>query len=302
MLRVTGAIDAPLVTGNVDLANLTAYQERIDSAHGEVTFTPTAIEIANGEARMGPARIQVSGAYNHLANDWKDGAVRFDVSSSGLTLGQIKHVQEFRAGVGGQLDLKAVGSAKIVKGTVDLTSLNGDLDWRNAVVDGRPYGNLQLTASTRLPLLTLAAKVNLGGIQMQGSGEWRMEGDYPGQARLEIPRVPFAALHDLAPEPHLRKDLPFDGFLQGEAIIAGPLNQPRAMKADVTLSTVQYDQRVIVLAVGDLPAEQLVVELGEHRRVGALQVQPDQLRESRHRGLLPVRAKSDHPRGESLQP
>ena len=83
-----------------------------------------------------------------------------------------------------------------------------------------------VTAATKLPLLTLAAKVTLGGIQIQGNGEWRMEGDYPGQAHVQIPRIPFATLHDLAPGKHLRKDLPFDGFLEGEATITGPLNQP----------------------------------------------------------------------------
>jgi len=269
MLHVTGSIDSPLVTGNVDLANITAYQEHIDTARADVTMTPTAVEIANGEARMGAARILASGSYNHLANDWKDGAVRFDVATSGLTLPQIRHVQDFRAGLGGQLDLKANGSFKLVKGEVDLTSLNGDLDWRNAIVDGHPYGSLQVTASTRLPLLTLAAKVNLGGIQIQGNGEWRMEGDYPGQARLEIPRVPFAALHDLAPEPHLRKELPFDGFLEGEAIITGPLNRPRAMKADVTLSTLQFNPNPNAKPVAGAPAQDLVLRNAQPVRLEA---------------------------------
>ncbi len=68
-----------------------------------------------------------------------------------------------------------------------------------------------------------------------------MEGDYPGQAHFQIPRITFATLHDLTPGEHLRKDLPFDGFLQGEATISGPLNDPADMKADVTLSTVQLN-------------------------------------------------------------
>ena len=56
------------------------------------------------------------------------------------------------------------------------------------------------------------------------------------------------------------------------------------------------DYRVPGLAVNDFPAQYLVVELGQHRRVGALQVHPDQGRESRHRALLPVRSRPDHPR------
>ena len=65
------------------------------------------------------------------------------------------------------------------------------------------------------------------------AGEWRMEGDYRGQAHVPIPRISLATLHDLTPGKHVRKDLPFDGFIEGEATISGPLNQPSSMKADV---------------------------------------------------------------------
>ncbi len=61
---------------------------------------------------------------------------------SGVDLAQLKHVQEFESGLGGRLDLKASGAAKIVNGLADLTSLNGQLSVRNAMLDGRTYGNL----------------------------------------------------------------------------------------------------------------------------------------------------------------
>ena len=258
-LHVMGSLDSPLVTGKVDIQNVTAYEEHFDTAQADITFTTTGLEISQGEARSGPARISLNGAYNHPAKDWKDGSLRFEVTSDGLTVAQFKHVQNFRDGLAGQMDLKASGTAKLVSGSVELTSLNGQLYLRNAVLDGRPYGDLELTASTRLPLLTLAARVNLGGIQIQGNGEWRMEGDYPGQARIEIPRVPFATLHDLAPGPHLRSELPFDGFLQGEATVTGALNKPSAMKADITLSSVQFSARPNLRPLAGAQAQDLVL-------------------------------------------
>jgi translocation and assembly module TamB len=139
----------------------------------------------------------------------------------------------------------------------------------NAVVDGRPYGNLELTASTRLPILALSATVNLGGIEIQGSGEWRMEGDYPGQAHIQIPRVPFDTLHDLTPGRHLRQALPFEGFLTGEATVSGPLNHPTAMKADVTLSTVQLNARPDVTPAVRTPVQDLVLRNAEPVRLEA---------------------------------
>jgi autotransporter translocation and assembly factor TamB len=186
-MRVSGSFESPLVNANVDLQNVTAYDEHFERAHADVTLTATAMEVTNADLRSGRAQITGSGAYNHPASDWSDGAVRFDIVSNRLSLPEIHHVQEFRKGLAGELDLKANGTAKVVKGNVSLASLNGQLSLKNAVVDGQSYGNLQLTATTRLPVLALSAKVDFRGIQIQGSGEWRMEGDYPGEAHIQIP-------------------------------------------------------------------------------------------------------------------
>ncbi len=237
-VRVSGSLESPLVAGAVTLDNLSAYDEHFSQARADVTFTTTALELSHGEARNGAGRITLSADYNHPASDWKDGSLRFDVATSGLDLSGIRRLQDFESGLGGRLDLKASGGAKIVNGVVDLTSLNGELTVKNAALDGRSYGNLTVAAATRLPLLTLAATATLDDVQIHGSGEWRMEGDYRGEAHVPIPRISIATLHDLTPGKHLRKDLPFDGFVEGEAIISGPLNQPSSMKADVTLSTV----------------------------------------------------------------
>ena len=258
--HVTGTIDSPFASGNVDLQNVNAYGEHFDRVRVDLTMTATSIEITNGDIRAGQARLTVSGAYNHPANDWKDGSLRFDVASNRFGLSQIKHVQDFRQGLGGEVEVKASGTAKIVKSEPTLASLNGQLSLRNAVVDGRNYGHVELTASTRLPVLTLGAQVDLSGIQLRGSGEWRMEGDYPGQARIEIPQVAFATLHDLWPGEHLRQELPFGGYLQGEAVIAGSLNKLSDLKATITLATVQLNAGPNVHPLAGTQAQDLVLK------------------------------------------
>ncbi len=264
-VHVSGSLESPLVAAAVSLENLTLWDEHFAQARADVTFTTTALEVAHGEAvfpsqaRNGAGRITLSGDYNHPASDWKDGSLRFDLATSGLDLTAIKRLQDFESGLGGRLDLKANGGAKIVNGVLDLTSLNGDLTVRNAALDGRSYGNLTVTASTRLPLLTLVATATLDDVQIHGTGEWRMEGDYRGQAHIPIPRISFATLHDLAPGKHVRKDLPFGGFIEGNAIVSGPLNQPSSMKADVTLSTVQLNASPNARPVSGVPAQDLVL-------------------------------------------
>ena len=258
-VRVSGSLDSPLASGTIEAANVSAYGEHADSFRGDVTISATAIEVSDGNIISGPARIAISGAYNHTARDWKDGALRFDISTTRLTLAQIKHVHDLESGLGGDVSIKANGAAKVVNGVIDLTSLTGQLSLHNAVLDGHPYGDLDLNASTRLPVLGVNAKVNLGGIQIEGSGEWRMEGDYLGVARFRIPRVPFASLHDLIPGPHVRAALPFDGFLQGDATVSGPLNDLRAMKADVVLSNVQLNANPSASPKGGFQAQDLVL-------------------------------------------
>ena len=201
----------------------------------------------------------VSGGYNHPANDWKDGSLRFDMATSGVDLAQVKHVQDFESGLGGRADLKAGGGAKIVNGLVDLTSLNGELSVRNAIARRPLLRQSEVTAATKLPLLTLAATATCRTMQIHGSGEWRMEGDYRGEAHVPIPRISFATLHDLSPGKHVRKDLPFEGFVEGEASITGPLNQPSLMKADVTLSTVQFNASPNTRPVAGVQLQDLVL-------------------------------------------
>lgn len=266
-VHVSGTVESPLASANLEAQNVTAYGEHFDSARTDVTFTETALEVSNAELRSGSGRITLSGAYNHTAHTWNDGSLRFDVAATRINLAQIKHVEDFRRGLGGEAELRASGAAKIVNGVFDLTSLNGRVGLRNALVDGQPYGNLEMTANTRLPILALAITVNLGGIQMHGGGEWRLDSGYPGQARIEIPRVPFSALHDLAPEPHERKDLPFDGFLQGDVTVAGPLNNLAAWKADVTLATVQVNSAASARPSAGAQAQDLVLHNAEPVRM-----------------------------------
>ncbi len=258
-VRVSGSLESPLIAGNVTASDVTAYGEPLGQARAGVTLTNTSLEISNGEARKGAARITLAGRYNHPANDWRDGSVRFDVSAAGVDLAQIKHLQDYESGFDGRLEVNASGDAKIVSGIVDLTSLAGQLTVRNAAFGGHSYGNLTIVAGTKLPLLTVAATATLDNVQIHGTGEWRMEGDYTGSLHIPIPRISFATLHDLAPGKKLRQNLPFDGFIQGDAVVSGPLNRPSMMKADVTLSTVQLNASPSVHPAAGVALEDLVL-------------------------------------------
>ena len=93
-----------------------------------------------------------------------------------------------------------------------------------------------------------------------GAAEWRMEGDYRGRgARSHPPHLVRDVAQSYPWQTFLRKDLPFDGFVEGQATISGPLNQLSSMKADVTLSTVQLNASPSARPVSGVLLQDLVL-------------------------------------------
>ena len=67
----------------------------------------------------------------------------------------------------------------------------------------------------------------------------------------------------------MRKELPFVGFLQGEAIISGPLNDPASMKGEVTLSAVEMSAGPGVKPRAGVQAQDLVLRNAQPIRLEA---------------------------------
>jgi translocation and assembly module TamB len=237
---IQGTLGAPRFSGNAQAENVTAYEEHADRVRADVTYSSGSLEAHNARVTAGAAQINVDASYQHAERDLKNGQLRFDISGRGLALAQIAHVRKLREGLNGQVEFKASGAANIVKGDLRLRSLDSQTSLRNATFDGRPYGNLTLTANTRDDILNVKASAVIRNTPVEGSGEWRLEGDYPGHGHVVIPRMTVAALHDLLPNPQ-RRELPFEGFFEGIVDIDGPLKQPDALKAQARISVLQIN-------------------------------------------------------------
>ncbi len=237
---VKGTYGAPQATLDAQATNVTAYDEQFSRVRANINYRGGAVEVANGDLQLGQAHIKASGAYTHPDNDWKNGDLRFDVSSNNFQLVSLSHVQKFEKGLNGTADLQAQGKARIVKGDFQLDQLTGRAELKNASLDGRPYGNLLLTANANGNLLDVKANADLRNTRLQGSGQWKLTGDYEGSAHIDIPRLSFATLNDLRPGVE-RKDLPFEGFLQGTVDIAGPLKKRDNLRANILLPVVQIN-------------------------------------------------------------
>ena len=235
-----GTLGALNGTAHIDAVNVTAYGERADRVRADVTLTGDTLDVTNARITAGKAVIEGNGIYKRQGDDWTTGQLQFDVATRDFAIGQSANLRKLREGVNGQAEAKANGTARLVKGDFRLETLTSQASVRNVVVDEHAYGNVNFTAVTKGSVLQVQANANLRGTALEGSGEWKLEGDYPGHGEMIVPRLTVATLHGLMPNTS-RPDLPFEGFIEGRVDFTGPLKKPELLKADVRLSTVQIN-------------------------------------------------------------
>jgi translocation and assembly module TamB len=241
-VRLSGTLRNPEAEIAAQVEKPAAFGEQADRARANVRYSPGAIEITAGEADAGAAKLRFQGSYQHRQDDWKNGAVRFEVAAQGLQASRVEAFKKRQTQFDGRLDGKAVGAARMVNGDFSLDSVNGDAAIRNLTVSGEAVGDLALTAAMQGADLSVRATAQLRESRIQAQGSWHMEGDDPGSATIRFPRMSVAALHDLAMiggTPAQKSAAPpFEGYVEGGATVRVALNKPQDFQAEVTLDTV----------------------------------------------------------------
>jgi hypothetical protein len=233
-LTIAGTYGNPAVQAHARAANLNAWQEQFASAQADIRYTADSIEVLNGIADADGGRIQFSGR-------WSGGNLAFSVAGAGLSLERISHVRDLGGGLGGKAELSATGTARVSKEHLDLQSLKGALTVRDATVNGKVAGSVSLTADTSGDSLKVTAEGNLRESQMKASGQWKLEGNYPGHAQLTFAPVSLAVLDGIvsAARGQPARELPFRGTVSGSATMTGPLGDLSQLRGEVRLAQIR---------------------------------------------------------------
>ncbi len=232
-IMVAGTYGNPAGSAHVQAEQVMAYGQPFDRVTADATFRDGAVDVQNGRANNGKASAGFGAA-------WKKGQLRFDVSGRGFNLAQIKAVSEIRPGIAGTVGLQAVGAAHLTEGELHLDDVNGRVSIQNAIVDGKAIGNMTATANTRDGTLEVHADADVRGSDVHAQGQWKLADDYPGQATIEIPRVPLGTAMSLLPISK-GQELPFGGFISATVKISGPLKKADELRADVTVPEFQIN-------------------------------------------------------------
>jgi translocation and assembly module TamB len=236
---VDGSAGDPRAALKISIEKPVVYGEKLDRIHAEVRYAGAGVEVINGVAELGTARMLLAGAYQHPVGDYKNGSLNLDVSTQGFALERVANVQKLRPGVQGQFELKAKASADVRNGNLEPDKVDGIVALRNLVVDGREVGNFTVDAKTAGTRLNLGVDGNLRGSKVAGNGTFQLTGDYEGSGNIDVSRINFSTLRDLMAAARGSEPLPVEGFLEGKLTFSGPAKKPEMMRARVEVPALQ---------------------------------------------------------------
>ncbi len=240
-LTVAGTYGKPVLDAHALANSVTAWREQFSSAQADVRYMADSIEVLNGTADAAGGHLQFSGRWQHAPGEWTSGALAFDASGGDVSLERVAHVRDLGGGLGGKAEWKASGTARLEKKQFALEALRGSLAVRDATVNGKPAGSLSLAADTSGAVLKVTAEGNLRESQLRASGQWKLEGNYPGNAQLTFAPAGFATLDQIlsAARSQPAHDLPFRGTVSGSATLTGPLGDSSQWRGEVRLEQIR---------------------------------------------------------------
>ncbi|HYP09439.1 MAG TPA: translocation/assembly module TamB domain-containing protein [Bryobacteraceae bacterium] len=236
---VEGTAGDPRAALTIDVLQPIVYGEKLDRFRAQIKYAGAGVEVIDGVAQLGTARVLLAGSYQHAVGEYKNGRLRLNLSTQGFSLDRVGNIQRLRPGVAGRLELKATVTADVRNGDVQPNDVNGLIALRDLVVDGRAVGSFTIDANTSGRELAMTVAGNLRGSKVSGKAAFQLAGDYPGSGSVDFSSITFSTLQDLALAARGSEPMPFDGFVEGRLTFSGPAKKPEAMRARLDLPSLQ---------------------------------------------------------------
>jgi autotransporter translocation and assembly factor TamB len=238
---VNGTLNNPQATLTATLTAADIYNQPVDRIETRVNYTAQLIDVPQLDISAGPSHIALAASYTHAKGDLESGRLKFELADSTLDLGHIAALAEVRPGLSGTVQMKADGAATLQqaagKPSVQLASLNANVNANGLAVNGTPIGGLRLSAQTAGRLVRFQLDSNLAQARIQGSGQAQLAADYPVNARLSFTDVTYAGLRPLLGEAGPQPD--FNALVDGQVTLDGPIMRPDALRGTLELPKVQ---------------------------------------------------------------
>jgi translocation and assembly module TamB len=235
--HVSGTLDKPEGSVDLDLANAVVYDEPLDHVRAKVTYLAQSVDVPQLEIASGPSRIDLTAHYDHPTGNLQSGSLQFKVNSSKIDLTRIRNLQKVRPGLGGVLQIAGNGSAGIreTDPKVLFRDLNANVSATSIASKGKSFSDLTLVANTASGRLNFTLNSNLANAAIQGHGTAELSGDYPVNAQVAFSNVAWTRVReliDVGPSD-------FEALTDGQVTVTGPVLKTANLNGSVQLTRLQ---------------------------------------------------------------
>ena len=238
-VSVNGTLGNPMGSGSLVVTNGVVQGQRFDRAEAQVNLTDQLVTVQSAYAQLGPARVNLTGQFQHPRDSFTMGQLRAEVQSDQIDLAQLNELQKQQPNTAGTIQVHASVTGNL-SGRFQLTSVNGNASARGLQWQGQSYGDLAATANTSGQTVNYNLTSNFAGSNIKVDGSTQLTRDYPTTARAMLGNLPVQRLLAIAN----RNDIPLKGLLSGTANFTGTIGNPQG-GADLTLANgTIYDDAV----------------------------------------------------------
>jgi translocation and assembly module TamB len=240
--HVSGTIEKPEGSVDLDLASAVVYDEPIDHVRARVTYLAQSVDVPQLEIVSGSSRLDLTARYDHPTGNLQAGNLQFKINSSRIDLARIRNIQKARPGLGGALQMTANGAATVREANPKMLfrDLNANVSASGIAAQGKSFGDLTLAANTSGSRLNFTLNSNLASAAIQGQGSAELGGDYPINAQVSFNNVAWTHIRDLigstSGEPS-----DFEAVTDGQVTVAGPVMKTADLSGSLQLTRLQFN-------------------------------------------------------------
>lgn len=255
--QVTGTIGNPQATGDLEVVRGSFQSEPFDRLTAHLGYTSRSLQVSSGQITAGAKQVRFDGTFDHAPDSLRTGHLRFQAQSDTIPLDQIQVLRTSHPGIEGTVQFTAHGAVDLSPAGYRLLDLEADATGHALQLTGQRIGDAHLSAHSQGPLLRVSFDSDVANSMLKGQGEWRLEGDYPGNAQLTFSRLDLTQLRAWLSPGKSSGPTDFRGFAEGELRIDGPLLKPQLLKAELRIPTLEL--RPAPTAEARVPADSLTL-------------------------------------------
>jgi translocation and assembly module TamB len=236
---VSGTVAQPETVARMKAVNLVIAGQPVDSLQADLKTGGDSVAINNGLFRVAHGSVSVRGTYRRGHSDWTEGHLDLQAETPGLSLQDLAIIKAHESGLRGQLKTRVHLSGRISSGGFAPDNITGLLRVTDVSLDHTDYGNLSADANTEAGKLVASVNGKFRDSAFAGKAAVELSGLYNSKAEIRLPPVRLASMAAIIPK-FQNSPLPFDGLVEGDATLSGPLKNPSLLAGEVRLTRLQF--------------------------------------------------------------